>query len=109
MTADHAPHDAGVRCPKDKSGDHALRWAEGDWYCWRCFSTLRLGVWYAPPASGCDIPDCDHRRSNRGYDMRPIYDVPGDCEACDGWHADGDCHPRWLGSESDADGAHIDG
>jgi hypothetical protein len=43
------------------------------------FVTLRdsngsLGGWSAEPAmiDGCNIPDCDHRRSNRGYDMQQI-------------------------------------
>lgn len=44
--ADAAERDAGVPCPHREDGAHVLRYAEGDWYCWRCFATLRLGVWY---------------------------------------------------------------
>lgn len=32
------------------------------------------------------------------------YDVPGDCDVCDGWHADGDCplgDGDWAGMGDD--------
>jgi ribosomal protein L37AE/L43A len=44
--------DAGVPCTEDKTGDHVLRYAEGGWYCWRCFASLRLGVWHPVPTGG---------------------------------------------------------
>lgn len=63
---------------------------------------VRVAVRFAAPVligMGRDLEAANENLTDL-ENLLPEYNVPGDCDVCDGWHADGDCPAHSDGDDA---------